>query len=377
MARNRPGLTIFFTAFLSRALISCAAVHDAGVTKASFGKTLVGQPVEIYTLTNSHGMVAKIMTYGALLTELHVPDKNGKLDDVVLGFDNLDAYLAGHPYFGATAGRVANRIAGGKFSLEGKEYILATNNGPNHLHGGEKGLDKRVWKAIPEESGGDPAVEFAYVSPDGEEGYPGNLSITVTYTLTDDNELRIDYTAGTDKATPVNLTHHSYFNLAGEGNGTILDHELTLMADQYTPVDDTGIPTGELKPVSGSVMDFTTPVPIGARIDEVGSDPGGYDHNYVLRSQDGTLTSSALVYHPGSGRVMEILTTEPGIQFYTGNFLDGTLTGKAGKVYAKRSGFCLETQHYPDSVNQPTFPSVILKPGETYRHTTVHRFTTR
>ena len=387
MTRKCSGLTVSIIA-LSAAVTSCASSDEssdggilvakgsAGMTKSSFDQTPEGEQVDIYTLVNSGGMVAKVMTYGAILTELHVPDRNGQLADVVLGFDKLDAYLEGHPYFGATTGRVANRISVGKFTLDGKEYSLARNNGPHHLHGGEKGLDKRVWKALATETDGNPSVQFTYLSPDGEEGYPGNLSMTVIYTLTNDDELRIDYTATTDKATPVNLTHHSYFNLSGAGEGSILDHELTLNADHYTPVDNTGIPIGEIKPVTGSVMDFTEPVPIGARIDEVGGDPGGYDHNYVLRSQDRTLALCARVRDPKSGRVMEIFTTEPGVQFYTGNYLDGTLTGKGDKIYEKRYGFCLEAQHYPDSVNHPGFPSIILRPGETYRQTTVHRFTT-
>ena len=347
------------------------------VTKSTFGTLEDGTEVDIYTLTNSNGLVARITTYGAMVTELHVPDRNGNLADVVLGFDNLDAYLAGHPYFGCTTGRVANRVAKGKFSLDGSEYTLATNNGPNHLHGGDVGLDKRVWNAEPVASADRPSVKFTYTSPDGEEGYPGTLSIAVTYTLTNDDELRVDYEATTDKATPVNLTNHSYFNLAGEGSGPILDHELTIVAAHYTPVDDTGIPTGEIAPVAGTVMDFTSPVAIGARIDQLAGDPGGYDHNYVLDNQDGDLALAATLHEPTSGRVLEVRTTEPGIQLYTGNYLDGTLTGKSGKVYGKRHAVCLETQHYPDSVNQPNFPSTILRPGETYRTTTVHRFSTR
>ncbi len=347
------------------------------LTKDTFGTTPEGEEVEIYTLATAEGLLARIISYGALLTELRVPDRNGQLADVVLGFDNLDDYLKGHPYFGATAGRVANRIAGGKFTLNGKEYTLATNDKTNHLHGGERGLDKRIWKAKATETDGHPAVELTYLSPDGEEGYPGNLAITVVYSLTDENELTIDYTATTDQATPVNLTHHSYFNLSGAGRGTILDHELTLVADNYTPVDDTGIPTGEIKPVGGSVMDFTKPVAIGARIDEVTGDPGGYDHNYVLNSQDGSLALCGRVRDPESGRVMKIYTTEPGIQFYSGNFLDGTLIGKGGRIYEQRFGFCLEAQHYPDSVNHPKFPSVILAPGETYRQQTVYKFSSK
>ncbi len=345
--------------------------------KEPFGKTADGQQVDLYTLTNKNGLIAKIMTYGALLTELHVPDRDGKIGDVVLGFNDLAGYLKGHPYFGATTGRVANRIAKGRFTLDGKEYTLATNNGPNHLHGGNVGLDKRVWKAkeVPAESGR--AVKLTYLSPDGEEGYPGRLDIEVTYTLSSADELRIDYKAVTDKPTPVNLTNHSYFNLAGAGSGPILDHELTLFADHYTPVDAAGIPTGEIAPVQGTVMDFAKPMSIGARIDQLTGSPGGYDHNYVLNNQDGTLALAARVYEAKSGRQMEVLTTEPGVQLYTGNFLDGTVTGKGGKIYKQRYGLCLETQHYPDSVNQPSFPSTILRPGMTYRQTTIYRFSTR
>lgn len=342
-----------------------------------FGKTADGQEVKIYTLTNKNGLVAKVMTYGALLTELHVPDRNGVLADVVLGFDNLAAYLTCSTYFGATTGRVANRIAKGKFTLDGKEYKLATNNGLNHLHGGLVGFDKRIWKAkeVPADSGR--SVKFTYRSADGEEGYPGNLDVDVTYTLTSENELKIEYKAVTDKPTPINLTNHSYFNLAGAGSGTILDHELTLIADHYTPVDETGIPTGEIAAVEGTVMDFTKPTTIGARIEQLIGNPGGYDHNYVLNSQNGTMAPAARVYEPKSGRVLEVLTTEPGVQLYTGNYLDGTVTGKGGKVYKKRYGLCLETQHYPDSVNQPGFPTTILGPRMTYRQTTIHRFSTQ
>ena len=348
------------------------------IRKSDFGKTASGVAVDIYTLKNSHGMIAKVMTYGASLTELHVPDRNGKMEDVVLGFDNLEAYLKGHPYFGCTTGRVANRIAKGKFSLNGKNYSLAVNNGPNHLHGGIVGLDKRVWAATYRSDAQQCSVEFTYRSPDGEEGYPGNLDIRVTYTLTQGNELKIDYEARTDQDTPINLTNHAYFNLAGPNKGDMLGHELHLNADNFTPVDPTGIPTGEIKTVKSSVMDFTTPHRIGARIDQLAGDPGGYDHNYALnKKQRGELSLAARVYEPISGRVMEILTTEPGIQFYTGNYLDGTLVGKSGQRYGKRYGFCLETQHFPDSINQPSFPSTVLKPGSVYRQTTTHRFSTR
>jgi aldose 1-epimerase len=355
-----------------------AASKGGRVDKSSFGTTKDGQAVDLYTLTNANGVVAKITTYGALLTELHVPDRTGAAADVVLGFKTLQGYEGDHPYFGATIGRVANRIAKGRFRLNGQEYTLATNNGPNHLHGGLKGFDKRVWKAQPVSVGGVPAVRFTYTSADMEEGYPGTLTATVTYTLTHANELRLEYTATTDKPTIVNLTNHSYFNLAGDGQGTILDHELTIMADRYTPVDDTLIPTGEIASVRGSVMDFNRSTPIGARIREVpGPAPGGYDHNYVLSHGGGVLAMSATVREPKSGRVMEVLTTEPGVQLYTGNFLDGTLTGKAGVAYQKNAGFCLETQHFPDSINRPNFPPVVLQPGRTYKSTTVYRFSAR
>jgi aldose 1-epimerase len=348
------------------------------VEKSSFGTTKDGQAVDLYTLTNANGVVAKVITYGALLTELHVPDKAGKLADVVLGFKTLDKYEGDQPYFGGTIGRVANRIAKGKFKLGGQDYTLAVNNGPNHLHGGLKGFDKRVWKAQPVSVGGVPAVRFTYTSADMEEGYPGALTATVTYTLTPSNELRLEYTAATDKPTIVNLTNHSYFNLAGDGQGTILDHELTIMADRYTPVDDTLIPTGEIASVRGTVMDFNRATAIGARITEVpGPGPGGYDHNYVLSHGGRVLAMSATVRDPKSGRVMDVLTTEPGVQFYTGNFLDGTLTGKAGVAYQKHFGFCLETQHFPDSINHSNFPPVVLQPGRTFKSTTVYRFSAR
>jgi aldose 1-epimerase len=348
----------------------------ASVKKVPFGKTPDGEEVDLYVLTNRAGTTAKIMTYGALVTELDVADRDGKLGDVVLGFDDLPGYLAGHPYFGCVVGRVANRIGKARFTLDGKEYKVAANNGDNSLHGGVKGFDKKVWKAK-ELEGKDPAVQFTYLSKDGEEGYPGNLSCTLTYTLTDDNALRIDYKATTDKPTPVNLTNHSYFNLAGPASGDILGHELMLAADKYTPTDDKLIPTGEVKPVSGTPLDFTKPEKIGARIGEVKGDPSGYDHNYVLNSGGKKLALAALVYEPKTGRVMEVYTTEPAIQFYTGNFLDGTVKGRGGVAYKKHQAFCLEAQHFPDAVNHPEFPSIILKPGETYTQTTVYKFGTK
>ena len=350
-----------------------AKAASAGVTKTSFGKTADGAPVDLYTLTNKNGMVAKITNYGAIVTELHVPDRNGNVADVALGFDNLDAYLGGHPFFGAIVGRYGNRIAKGKFSIDGQEYTLATNNGANHLHGGKKGFDKVVWTAT---RAGKNAVRLNYVSKDGEEGYPGTLNSTVTYTLTDDNELKIDYEATTDKPTVVNLTNHSYFNLAGDNAGSIHDHWMTINADHYTPVDEGSIPTGEIAPVKGTPFDFTSPHKIGERIEQTPGKPNGYDHNYVLNRKPGdkSMKLAARVKEETSGRVMEVWTTEPGVQFYTGNYLDGKLTGKQGKPYAMRHGFCLETQHYPDSPNQPSFPSTVLRPGQTYKTSTTYKF---
>jgi aldose 1-epimerase len=341
------------------------------IIKSDFGKAKEGQPVDLYTLTNASGMTVKITNYGGIVTSLQVPDKNGKFDDVVLGFDTLDQYLEGHPYFGALVGRYGNRIAKGKFTLNGTEYQLAANNGENHLHGGIKGFDKVVWNAEMVKKENEMGVKLSYLSKDGEEGYPGNLTAVVTYVLTNDNELIINYKAETDKPTPVNLTHHSYFNLKGAGNGDILGHLLTIDADRFTPVDEGLIPTGELKSVKDTPMDFTVPKAIGERIDQV---KGGYDHNYVLNGWDGSLRLAAKVVEPLSGREMEVWTTEPGLQFYTGNFLDGTITGKNGKVYNKHYGFCLETQHFPDSPNKAGFPSTILEPGEKYTHTTIYRF---
>jgi aldose 1-epimerase len=346
---------------------------------ASFGKTTDGQEVQLYTLTNAHGLKATISTYGGTVTSLQVPDKAGKLGNIVLGFDNVSGYqspafLKSGPYFGALIGRYGNRIKGGKFTLDGKEYTLAKNNGPNSLHGGKKGFDKVIWAAEPVASSTDgQALKLTYLSKDGEEGYPGNLSVTVVYTLTDNDELKIDYTAKTDKATPVNLTNHSYFNLGYGQDKDVLGHEVTLPADRYTVVDETLIPTGELKPVKGTPFDFTTSHTIGERIAQV---PGGYDHNWVLNNASG-MHPAATVYEPTSGRTLEVTTTEPGVQFYTGNFLDGTLKGTGDVTYGKHYGFCLETQHFPDSPNQPKFPSTVLKPGDTLHSTTVYRFGVR
>ena len=344
----------------------------ASIQRSAFGKLPEGTAVELFTLRNAHGLIAKITNYGTIITELHVPDRNGALGDVVLGFDNLAQYLRGHPCFGCTVGRVANRIAGGRFVLEGKTYTLAINNGPNHLHGGLKGFDKVLWQATPLAGA---AVKFAYTSREGEEGYPGTLAVEVIMRLTDADELRIDYSALTDKPTPVNLTNHSYFNLAGQGDA--LAHELMLAADYYTPADAHSIPTGQIAPVKGTPLDFTTPHPIGSRFSQLKCDPIGYDNNFVLNGGGKSLAFAARVLEPVSGRVMELFTTEPGVQLYTANYLDGSLTGKGGAVYRRHAAFCLETQHYPDSVNQPKFPSVILRPGQTYRQTTVHKFTTK
>jgi aldose 1-epimerase len=350
---------------------------QGSIEKKAFGTTAEGEAVDLYVLVNVHKMQAKIMTYGATLIELHVPDREGKFDDVVLGFDNLQGYLAGHPFFGSTVGRVANRIAKGRFTLDGKEYTLAINNGPNTLHGGLKGFDKKVWKAEPVETAAGVAVKFSCVSPDGEEGFPGTLTTTVTYTLTNQNEVKIDYQATTDKATPINLTNHSYFNLAGASSGNVLGHELMLTADRYTPVDETLIPTGEIRSVAGTPLDFRSPHTIGARIAQIPAAIGGYDHNFVLPGGGTELELAARVYERKSGRVLEMYTTEPGVQLYTSNFLDGKLKGKGGAVYNKQQAFCLEAQHFPDSINQPTFPTVILRPGSTYKQTTVYKFSTK
>lgn len=343
-----------------------------------FGQTPDGTKVTAYTLLNKNGMRAKIITYGGIVTELHVPDKDGKLADVTLGFDSLEGYLKGHPYFGAITGRVANRISGAKFTLDGKEYKLAANNGKNTLHGGKEGFDKKVWRAEPMLAGDGPALKLTYTSKDGEEGFPGTLQCTVTYTLTSDNALKIDYRATTDKPTPVNVTNHAYFNLAGHNSGDVLGHVLQLVADKYTPTDDALIPTGKIEPVAGTPFDFTKPTAIGERIKQIKADPVGYDLNYVhgtKREENPRLV--ATVTEPKSGRVMEVLTTEPGVQFYTGNFLDGTNVGKGGAVYKQYNAFCLETQFFPDSPNQPNFPSITLKPGEEYRQTTIYRFKTK
>ena len=346
----------------------------SSIESKPFGQTQDGQAVNVHTLVNGHGVRVKLIDYGATLISVETPDKNGKLANITLGFPTLAGYLQRHPYFGSSVGRYGNRIAGGKFKLEGREYTLATNNGPNHLHGGLKGFDAVVWKSQEIKEPSEVGVRFTYRSKDGEEGYPGNLDVTVTYLLTNNNELRIDYAAKTDKATVVNLTNHAYWNLAGAGSGDILKHELIIAADEYLPIDDTSIPTGQPAAVKGTSFDFTTPHAIGERIGELKKPPHqtkGYDHCYVLRGQQGKLELAARAKDPASGRVMEIFTTEPGVQLYCGNFLDGS---EGGGGFKQHDAFCLEAQHYPDSPNQPQFPSTVLKPGETLKSTTVHKF---
>lgn len=356
-------------------MFACAVQTDAAkIQQQTFGKIKTGESVDLYTLRNPSGMEVNITNYGAIVVSIKVPDRSGRPGDVVLGFDTLDGYLARHPFFGAIVGRYGNRIAKGRFTLDGVEYKLATNNGENHLHGGVRGFDKMLWSARELAKGN--SIELRYVSKDGEEGYPGTLTATVTYTLTDKNELRIDYLATTDKTTILNLTNHSYFNLAGQGEGDVLGHMVQLNADRFTPVDAGQIPTGELRAVAGTPFDFRKPHAIGERIEARDEQIGtrGYDHNFVLNGKAGTLRPAVRVSEPKSGRVMEVLTTEPGVQFYTGNNLDGSIRGKGGKTYGKRYGFCLETQHYPDSPNKPNFPSVVLRPGKQYRSTTVYKF---
>ncbi|AMY08008.1 Aldose 1-epimerase precursor [Luteitalea pratensis] len=357
-----------------------APSRTAAMTRSSFGTLPGGQAVEAFTMTNAHGMEVKAITLGGIITSLKVPDKAGQLGDVVLGFDTLEGYLGKSPFFGTIVGRYGNRIGKGTFTIDGTKYTLPINNGENHLHGGPQGFDKANWKAEPFERGDSVGVVFTHTSPDGDMGYPGTVQAKVTYTLTNDNTLRIDYEATTDKATPINLTQHTYFNLAGAGNGDVLGHQLQIAADRYTPVDKGLIPTGELATVEGTPFDFRTATAIGARISAdhpqiaIG---GGYDHNMVFARTGTSLERVARVYEPTTGRTLDVATTQPGTQFYTGNFLDGTITGKGGKVYPKRSGFCLETQHFPDSPNKPQFPSAILRPGQTYRQSTAFTFGTR
>ena len=362
-------------------LAGCMALPGPGfgVTKADWGDPIDGKPVYLFTLRNSKGVEAKISNYGGIVTSLRVWDRNNQLGDVVLGYDRINGYLKSTPYFGCIVGRYGNRIAKGKFTLNGKEYTLAKNNDGNSLHGGIKGFDKVVWDVISTKAvDGGAAIELRYVSKDGEEGFPGNLTVTAVYTLTSENMLRLDYTATTDQDTVMSLTHHSYFNFVGAGD--ILNHQVQIYADKFTPVDATLIPTGELRSLDGSPLDFRHAEKIGARInstDEQIKLGGGYDHNYVLNHPPGQLGLAARVYEETSGRLMEVWTTEPGMQFYTGNFLDGTITGKGGWTYLKRNGFCMEPQKFPDTPNQPSFPSCVLKPGETFKSTIAYQFSVR
>ncbi|MBN1558634.1 galactose mutarotase [candidate division KSB1 bacterium] len=365
---------------LSTALWRCTTSQpELSVTSEEFG-ALPDAVVNLYTLTNANGMQVKISNYGGIITHLYAPDANGQLGDVVLGYDHLDGYLQASPYFGAIVGRYGNRIAGAAFTLNDETYALVQNNGPNHLHGGTKGFDKVVWAATPSTAEDRALLTLSYSSPDGEEGYPGTLDVTVTYALTNENELKIDYVATTDKPTVCNLTNHTYFNLKDGGASPILDHLVQIEAERYTPVDAGLIPTGELAPVEGTPFDFRQPTAIGARIDADHAQlrhGGGYDHNFVLNGAAGELRLVCTVEEETTGRVLQVYTTEPGVQFYTGNFLDGSITGKNGAVYHKRHGFCLETQHFPDSPNRPEFPPVVLQPGETYKTTTVYKFSVK
>jgi aldose 1-epimerase len=374
-------IRITFLVFISLIIISCnnkkseqkTEATKAGISEKAFGN-YENNPVTEYTITNTSGMQVSILNYGGTVTKIMTPDKNNKMGDVILGFESLDGYLQkGNPYFGSLVGRYANRIANAKFTLEGKTYTLAANNNGNSLHGGNKGFDKVLWTAT---KTSDSTLKLVYQSKDGEEGYPGNLTAEVVYTLTSDNGVKIDYTATTDKATPVNLTNHSYFNLSSGNDSNILNHEVWLNADKYTPVNDVLIPTGQIADVTNTPMDFRTAKAIGKDIDKVKG--GGYDHNWVLNKTGNGLEKVASVYDPGSGRFMEVFTTEPGLQFYTGNFLDGTLMHTMNnQKYVHHAAMCLEAQHYPDSPNQPNFPNVILKPGETYKQTTMYKFSTK
>jgi len=389
MAFRRLGLMLSGVFAACVCLVSCKPVPPVGsgerkaelsVERTRYGKLPDGRQVDLYTLTNANGLRVKIMNYGATTVGVEVPDRDGKFADITLGYDTLAGWLTNTSYFGATAGRYANRIAKGKFTLDGKTYSLAINDGPNHLHGGIKGFNQVLWDGQPVGGKDYVGVKFTYVSKDGEEGYPGNLTVTAVYSLTNANEFKAEYSATTDKPTVVNLVHHTYWNLRGSAAGDILSHELMLDADRFTPVDAGLIPTGELRAVKGTPFDFTTPTAVGARIaaeNEQLKFGNGYDHNFVLRGEKGKFRLAARVSCPKSGRVMEILSGQPAIQFYSGNFLDGTVKGKLGVVYKKNYGMCLETQTYPDSPNKPDFPSPVLRPGETHRHTMVHRFSTR
>lgn len=385
---NRASLQVLALS-LSTSVAACSSpspsmsdshpTRQASLTRSAFGSLPTGEAVEAFTLINAHSVEVQAITYGGIITSIRTPDRNREFADIVLGHHALDGYLRPSPYLGAIVGRYGNRIAGGQFVIDGTTYKLATNNGPNHLHGGVRGFDKVNWQAEPFERAGEVGVVLRYVSADGEEGYPGRLDAKVTYTLRDDNGLTVDYEATTDKPTHVNLTQHSYFNLVGDGSRDVLDHELQIRADHFTPVDATLIPTGDLAPVEGTPFDFREPTTIGARIeaDHPQIRNGlGYDHNFVLNREGEGLVEAIHVRAPTTGRTLTVSTTEPGVQFYSGNFLNGSITGKDGHVYRRRFGFCLETQHYPDSPNKPQFPSTLLRPGETYRSSTVYRFGT-
>jgi aldose 1-epimerase len=375
---KRKGITILMLA--SAVVLLCGFQRRPRPVKAELFGEADGQRVSLYTLTNRRGVEAKITNYGATVVSLKVPDRRGRFADVLLGYDTLEAYRQSTFYIGPVIGRYANRIAKGRFTLNGREYALAVNNGENHLHGGLKGFDKVVWRARPLETRGGASLELTYLSRDGEEGYPGNLSAKVVYTLTESNELRIDYSATTDKDTIVNLTNHAYFNLAGQGAGDILKHRLSINADRFTPADEKSIPTGELRSVAGTPFDFRRATEIGARIeadDEQLKFGRGYDHTFVINGRAGTLRRAATASDPSTGRVMEVWTTEPGVQLYTGNYLESAMVGKDGKTYAPRHGFCLETQHFPDSPNKPNFPSPVLRKGGRYNSTTIYKFSAR
>ncbi|MGD8894677.1 MAG: aldose epimerase family protein [Acidobacteriota bacterium] len=373
-------MSLLFERFaLFTILLGVAMTADAGtrIERQAWGETSDGQTLELFTLSREGAPTVRVTSYGSYIVSILAPDRDGKMADVVLGYRDLAGYLGDTNFLGAVVGRYANRIARGEFSLGGKRYTLARNNGPNHLHGGPKGFHTKVWAPrIVSGPEGD-ALELTNTSPDGEEGYPGTLTATVVYSLDADGGLKLAYSATTDAETVLNLTNHAYFNLAGEGSGDILGHELQIEADSFTAVDETLIPTGEIRPVAGTPLDFREPVAIGARIDDAFPQlqaGGGYDNNYVVRGEPGELRLAARVFEPGSGRILEVLTTQPGVQLYSGNFLDGTVVGKSGRPYGKRSGFCLETQHFPDSPNHPEFPSAVLAPGERYSETTIYRF---